>query len=245
MVLPSAINTSIPKCRTCLPLDQRHHIGGVKRVLDVNGVRGGRQGAYRVRAAEFTINACVADEGELVKMGTLQAKCRCGVQPEGLGNGTSCLAWYNPIRISFTTVGVIVHVSVTCVLQPSTSPLPQFSGQANRPLSTPGLSFWLIEKMMRFFVAQVVVQPPKISVNRGGSGMREVEVICTLVLVRRGRACSYPLRCGGPAILRSHNGSAATGSIRLAAADWSFGSGKLRWGPGCNVAPDPVVVSGS
>ncbi len=46
-----------PEMQNVLALNQRHHIGGVKRVLDVNGVRGGRQGAYVVRAAESTINA--------------------------------------------------------------------------------------------------------------------------------------------------------------------------------------------
>src|SRR5580704_11551412 len=64
-------------------------------------------------------------------------------------NQLPCLVY--PIRISLTIVGEIVHVSVTCVFQPSTSPLPQFSGQLNNPLSTPGLSFWLIENIMRCF----------------------------------------------------------------------------------------------
>src|ERR1700722_6248978 len=64
-------------------------------------------------------------------------------------NQLPCLVY--PIRISLINVGLIVHVSGPCVLYPAPSPLPQSSGQVNRPLSVPGLSFWLMDHMMRLF----------------------------------------------------------------------------------------------
>jgi len=81
-------------------------------------------------------------------MGTLQAKCRCGVQPDGLGlEPVALLGITHPDFVDDRRV--IVHTSLTCVFN---RPRPRYriQRQLNRPLSTRGYLL-VIEKLMRLF----------------------------------------------------------------------------------------------
>jgi len=108
------------------------------------------------------------------------------------GIGTSCLAWYNHPDFVDDRRRDRPHVADLRV--PTSTSRYAIQRAVEQAVVDPGVIFWLIEKLDAVVLAQIVVQAPKLSVNRGGIGMREVEVICALVLVRRGRAVPTP--CG-------------------------------------------------
>src|SRR5580704_12559632 len=130
-------------------------------------------------------------------MGTLQAKCRRGVQPDGLRKEpVTLLGVTHPNFVDDRRPDrpYVAELRVPAIHVPATA----IQRAVEQPVVDPGVILLANREVDAVVLVQVIVQPSKIPVNRGGIDMRQVEGICALVLERSSRACSYPLRCGWP-----------------------------------------------